>query len=371
MKKILFVANVGKEHILKFHVPTIQKFHDNGWQVDVACEGDDPIPYCDTQYRVSWKRSPFTLKTFKGIREIKKITADTAYDIIYCHTPVGGLVARLGAKKARKKGAKIIYFAHGFHFFEGAPLGNWLLFFPIEKWLARHTDVLFTLNHEDYERANAVLHPRGDIVLTDGVGIDFSRLQVEDKEATRRAYREELDIPQDAPCLIYIAELIKNKNQRMLVDTLSILRRTHPDAALLLVGPENDGGELRRHIEESGLTNAVRLLGWRCDIGALLHSADVGVASSIREGLPVNLLECMYCGLPVVAAHNRGHDTVITHGENGFLVDRNDAAAMAAHIEALLNDRALYEKFAAADVSRYEAHRIAEGLYEKIAAYAE
>lgn len=371
MRKILFVANVGKEHILKFHVPTMQVFKENGWQVDVACAGDDPIPFCDTRYPVSWKRSPFTLKTLTGIREIRAITTKTHYDVVYCHTPVGGLVARLGTKKARKRGTKVIYFAHGFHFFEGAPLINWLCYFPVEMWLAHHTDVLFTLNHEDYERASALLHPRGDIVLTDGVGIDFTRLQVADKEAVRRSYREQLGIPQDAPCLMYIAELNKNKNQRMLVDAVCMLRHTHPHTVLVLVGPENDGGELRRYIEEHALSDAVRLLGWRQDIGELLHSADICVASSIREGLPVNLLEAMYCGLPVVASHNRGHDTVITHGENGFLIERGNAGSMAEHIAALLNDPQLYQRFAASDVSQYEDRLIAKDLYERIVSYVD
>ncbi len=366
MSAILFVANVGKEHILKFHVPTMQKFKEMGWRVDVACAGNDPIPYCDTQYRVSWKRSPFTPKTLTGIREIREITQKTHYDVVYCHTPVGGLVARLGAKNARKRGTKVVYFAHGFHFFKGAPLINWLLFYPIEKWLARYTDVLFTLNSEDYDRARRRLRPKGEIVLTDGVGIDFTRLQISDKASVRRAMRDKLGIPQDAPVLIYIAELIKNKNQMMLVKALQTLRRTHPDAVLLLAGPENDGGELRRYVEAEGLQNAVRLLGWRSDIGALLCSADVSVASSIREGLPVNLLEAMYCSLPVVASRNRGHDTLIVDGENGFLVDQNDSDTMAARIQQLLDDPSLYRKFADVDVSRYESHHIADGLYETI-----
>ncbi len=369
MSAILFVANVGKEHILKFHVPTIQKFKEMGWRVDVACAGDDPIPYCDTQYRVSWKRSPFTPKTLTGIREIRAITQKTHYDVVYCHTPVGGLVARLGAKNARKRGTKVIYFAHGFHFFKGAPLANWLLFYPIEKWLARYTDVLLTLNGEDYTRAKKRLCIKEDIVLTDGVGIDFTRLQISDKEAVRAAMRDKLGIPQDAPVLIYIAELIKNKNQMMLVNALKALHRTHPNAVLLLAGPENDGGELRRYVEANGLQEAVRLLGWRSDIGALLCSADLSVASSIREGLPVNLLEAMYCGLPVIASHNRGHDTLIVNGENGFLVNQNDSETMAAYARTLLEDSALYTKFASCDVSRYESHYIADGLYNTIVSH--
>ena len=160
MKKILFVANVAKEHILKFHIPTIQCFKNHGWQVDVACSGEDDVPYCDTQFHTCWKRSPFTLQTFRGIRELKGILASTHYDIIYCHTPVGGLVARMAAKAARKSGSKVLYFAHGLHFFKGAPLKNWLIYYPAELLCSYFTDVLITMNIEDYNLAKRKMHAK-------------------------------------------------------------------------------------------------------------------------------------------------------------------------------------------------------------------
>ncbi len=366
MKKILFVANVAKEHILKFHVPTIKHFKDNGWQVDVACSGEDDVPFCDRQFRTSWKRSPFTPKTFRGIRELKKILNEEHYDIVYCHTPVGGLAARMASKKTRKNGTKVIYFAHGLHFFKGASVVNWLTFYPIEKYLAHKTDVFFALNNEDYDFVKNDFCKSLIVRQVPGVGADFSRLDVEDKAAIRAQYREELGIAPDAPVLIYVAELIKNKNQPMLVDTLRELRKEHPDAVLLLVGPEHDNGAVKDYVEKQGLQESVRLLGWRSDIGKLMATSDIYVASSLREGFPINLLEAQYCGLPVVATKNRGHVTPIVHGENGFLVDIGDHEAMAAHIHALLTDTELYRKLSTIDVSRYECHRIAEELYQTI-----
>ena len=366
MKKILFVANVAKEHILKFHVPTIQYFKEQGWQVDVACAGEDTVPHCDHQIHGLWKRSPFTPKTFKGIRQLKKHLKPEHYDIIYCHTPVGGLVARLAAKKARKNGTKVIYFAHGLHFFKGAPLINWLIFFPIEKWLAHKTDVFFALNNEDFAFVSEHFQKKLTVRQVPGVGANFSRLDVEDKAAVRAKYREELGIAEDTPVLLYVAELIKNKNQPMLVDTLEAVRRDHPDAVLLLVGPEHDDGAVKAYVEKKGLQDAVKLLGWRSDIGALMAASDIYVASSLREGFPINLLEAMYGGLPVIATKNRGHVTPLVHGENGFLVDIGDHEAMAAHVHALLTDDALYHKLSTVDVSRYECTRIAKELHDTI-----
>ncbi len=370
MSKILFVANVAKEHIMKFHLPQMRVFRERGWQVDVACAGDEDIPHCDHQYHTSWKRSPFTLKTFTGIRELTKIINDNQYDIVYCHTPVGGLVARLAARKARKNGTKVIYCAHGLHFFKGAPLINWLLFYPIEKWLARYTDVFFTINNEDYEFVQS--HLRKDMVktLTPGVGVNFNRLQIENKEAVRREYRETLGVSDDTPVMIYVAEIIQNKNQRLLVDAIKHLLNDFPNCRLLLVGPEHDNGNLKSYIKSQGLSHTISLLGWRSDIGQLMCASDICVASSIREGLSINLLEAMYCNLPVVATDNRGHRMVIRDGENGFLVPLNDPATMAARVKDLLCNDELRARMSHIDVEHFECNHVAEVLYNEISQYA-
>jgi len=366
MKSILIVANVAKEHILKFHVPTIETFKSHGWRVDVACAGEEDIPHCDNQYHAAWKRSPFTPKTFKGIKELKTILAEHHYDVVFCHTPVGGLVARLAAKHARKNGTKVIYCAHGLHFFKGAPLLNWLIYYPIERYLARKTDAFFTVNREDYATVQKHFNKNMTVKLVPEVGVNLDRLQLGNREETRAAYRKELGIPESAPVLIYVAELIKNKNQTMLVDTLMSLRKTHPDAHLLLVGPEHDDGAVRQYITACGLDDCVHCLGWRSDIGNLMQTADICTASSIREGFGINLLEALYCGIPVIASDNRGHRMVVEHGKTGYLVPLGDADGMAMYAAQLLSDPALYKQFASVDVTRYDCRRVAEELYDEI-----
>ncbi len=371
MNKILFVANVAKEHIIKFHLPQMRVFRERGWQVDVACAGEEEIPHCDQQFHASWKRSPFTLKTFKGIKELTAIINDNHYDIVYCHTPVGGLVARLAARKARKRGTKVIYCAHGLHFFKGAPLINWLLFYPIEKWLARYTDVFFAVNREDYAFVRQHLCNRMTKALVPEVGANFERLQLGDKATIRAEYRTALGIPENAPVLIYVAEIIKNKNQRYLVDALKELLPAIPDCRLLLVGPEHDDGTLKAYIKAQGLQEHIFLLGWRNDIGQLMCASDVCVASSIREGFGINLVEAMYCGLPVVATDNRGHRMVIEDGENGFLVPLSDPTTMATRVKELLENKVLFDRMSHIDVTRFDCNYVAEVLYDKIAQYAE
>ena len=344
MKKILFVANVAKEHIIKFHIPTIRMLKEEGWLVDVACSGEEDVPYCDNHFKTSWKRNPFTFKTFKGIKELKAIIKNGEYDIVYCHTPVGGLVARLAAKKARKAGTRVIYFAHGYHFFKGAPLLNWLLYYPIEKILARKTDDIILINREDYEFTERKFKKCTPHLLN-GIGANLDRLAIsEDREAIRERYRKELQIPNDATVLIYCAELLKNKNQPYLMRALKMVLDSNPNVYLLLAGMDHCNGEFVEYAKKIGVDGNIRFLGWRDDIANLYVTADICTPTSIREGFGINLIEAMYLRLPVVATDNRGHRTIVKDGENGFLAALNDEEKFAKRILELINDKELYNR---------------------------
>lgn len=362
-KKILFVANVAKEHINKFHLPSIQHFKKHGWIVDVACQADEDVPYCDHLYRCSWRRNPFTPDTMKGISELKRIINSGNYNVVYCHTPVGGLVARLAAQEARKHGTKVIYFAHGLHFFEGAPWINWAVYYPVEKKLAKSTDAMFLINDEDYERVKRNFGVQ-TVKIFPGIGVNFERLNIQDKEKIRTEYREKMAIPADAVVLIYVAELLPNKNQEMLLDMLKLVLTEKTNTKLLLVGPDHWNGRVNEMAEEKGIADKVICTGWRKDIGELMAVSDICVASSIREGFGLNLVEAMYCGLPVVASRNRGHITVIRNGENGFLVDSADE--MAQKVLKIIDDVSLKDKFSHLDVSMYDAENVAEEIVNTI-----
>lgn len=369
--KILLVANVAKEHVNKFHIPTIKYLQAQGWQVDVACSVDAEVPAGDHVYSMSWKRSPFTPKTLTGIRELKELINKNNYDIVYCHTPVGGLVARLAARDARKKGTKVVYCAHGLHFFDGAPLVNWLVFYPMEKWMAKMTDMFITINPEDYERVKKDFNPKMQVRMIHGIGVNFDRLDVANREAVRKEYREQLGIPQDAEVLIYVAEVLKNKNQQMLICTLKELHNKGRKMYLLLPGPDHSKGEFNKLAEELGLKDYVKFLGWRSDIGQLMAASDLCVASSIREGFGINLVEAQYCHLPVVAVTNRGHRAIIKDGENGFLVPMNDYHAMAEKVLLVMDDKRLYHQLANVDVEMYKCENIAKRIYEYLQSVAQ
>lgn len=361
--KVLLVANVAKEHVNKFHIPTIKYLQTKGWQVDVACSMDTDVPAGNNKYGMSWKRSPFTLDTFKGIRELKALIAENNYDIIYCHTPVGGLVARVAAKAARKKGVKVVYCAHGLHFFDGAPLINWLIFYPMEKWMAKITDMFITINPEDYERVKRDFNPKMMVRMIHGIGVNFDRLNLEDRKSVRSSTRLLLGIPNDAEVLIYVAEILKNKNQQMLIKALKDIHDKGRKMYLLLPGPDHSKGEYKKLAEELGLSDYVKFLGWRSDIGALMAASDLCVASSIREGFGINLVEAQYCHLPVVAVNNRGHRAIIMDGENGFLIPMNNHKMMCERVLEVMDNAALYNKLANINVDEYKSDNIAKVIY--------
>lgn len=362
--KVLLVANVAKGHVNKFHIPTIKYLKSKGWHIDVACSLDEDIPFADNVYDMSWKRSPFTFKTLKGIVELYRLLKKNQYDIIYSHTPVGGLVARFASIPFRKHGLKVVYFAHGLHFFKGASILSWLLFYPMEKLMAEFTDMFITINDEDYERVKKKFNRHMLVRKTNGIGANFNRLDIKSPEKIRQEYRNKLHIPIRSKVLIYVAEINNNKNQQMLIKTLKNLRSKNLDVYLLLVGPDYLNGRCQQLSAKLQVQEYTKFLGWRNDIGELLSASDIYVASSKREGLAINLVEAQYAHLPVVATSNRGHLAVIRNNENGILVPIDDYSSMADQITILMENPDLYKKMANVDVSKYESVTVASEIHE-------
>ncbi len=339
MKRLLVVANVAKEHVNKFHLPFIKHFSELGWEVDVACVHDEDVPYCHRQYDMVYKRNTLSVATIRGIFQLRRILKETHYDVIHCHTPTGGVVARVAAMGLRNKPV-VLYTAHGFHFFRGASLLSWVLFYPIEKFLSRFTDCLITINTEDYELACKRFHAKKHCYIH-GAGVNLSRYKQDDEERrmeARRRIRKELSLSEDDIVLTYVAELIPNKNQLSLIDMLKVLIQQHPNVKLLLVGPDHHGGQVQRKAEAMGLGQHVICTGWRSDIADLLAASDFAVPASKREGLGLNIIEAMAGKVPVVAYDNRGHRDIIRQGENGYIVPNGDHEVMASTISMLIEN---------------------------------
>ncbi|WP_163094209.1 glycosyltransferase family 4 protein [Bacillus velezensis] len=332
-KKVLFCATVDY-HFKAFHLPYFQWFQDMGWEVHVAAGGNMNLPFVDEKFSIPIRRSPFHPENLSVYRRLKRLIQDNGYDMIHCHTPVGGVLARLAARQARQKGTKVLYTAHGFHFCDGAPLKNWLLYYPIEKFLSTYTDCLITINEEDFERAKQMKKTDCGAKKIHGIGVNTDRFHPVSREESERL-REKHGFGAGEFILVYPAELNGNKNQGLLIETAALLRNRIPELKLVFAGEGAMEEPYRKKAESLGVSDMVRFYGFCRDIHELIQLADLSVASSIREGLGMNLLEGMAAEKPAVAADNRGHREIIEDGVNGFLVPAGDSAAFADRIEKL------------------------------------
>ena len=366
--KMLYITTVGGT--MSFFKDFIRALLDKGNTVDIATnERDYSVPACYYEwgcniYHIDTSRSPFSMGNFSAIKQIKKIVSENGYDIVHCHTPIAAMCTRVACRQARKTGTRVIYTAHGFHFYKGAPKKNWLLYYPVEKLCARFTDVLLTINREDYELAKRKLRA-GRVEYVPGVGIDvekFSSVAVDKAEK-----KASLGIPVDAPVILSVGELNQNKNHEVI---LRALAKINTDAYYVIAGKGALEGELTKIALALGISERVHLLGYREDVAELYHIADVFAHPSYREGLPVSVMEAMAAGLPVVASKIRGNVDLIKD-EGGYLAAPNDACGFGTAILTLLSNSDLRAKMGAynrAEAKKYSYEAIEKtilDIYEK------
>ena len=343
MKKVLLVATV-QSHICQFHKPLVEMLREHGdYEIHVAARNNLAeknglkLDFVDQVFDVPFERSPFDPKNIRAYRELKSILSENQYEFIHCNTPVGGVVTRLAAHKLRKKGTKVFYTAHGFHFYEGAPKKNWLTYYPVERMLAGKTDKLITINEEDFRLAENKFSCRAEHIH--GVGVNASRYCPVTSEEAARLKAQYGFAPEDR-LLLCVGELLPNKNQQQIIRAMPAILNRVPETKLLLAGNGSNRPVLEELTASLGLEKHVIFLGYCTVLQDYQRFIDVGVSCSIREGLGVNLIEAMLNRNPVVATRNRGHNELVTDGENGYLVDVGDVDALGERISELLQDPA-------------------------------
>ena len=364
-KKVLFVATVVKTHMMQFHLPYLKMFQDMGWETAVASKNDyeDPadcrIPYCDTYYDIPFERMPWKPKNLRSYRMLKKIIDEGEFDIIHCHTPVGAMIARLAAMAARKKGTKVIYTAHGFHFFTGAPLLNWLLFYPAEWLLAPVTDVLITINREDYARAKKRMHAKR-VEYVPGVGIDTRRFR--ERSTDRAAKRRELGFRDEDFLLLTVAEMTKNKNHITHLRALALLKDLpeFENMHYLIVGRGEEWASLEQSAKELGIESHVHFLGYRTDAPDMYRCSDLFLFMPFREGLSVALMEAMGSGMPIICTEIRGNTDLVDNGQSGMFAENNPEAVADAILQLYRDPqkRTAYGSAAAEKVRLFDSENV-------------
>ncbi|MBO5480985.1 MAG: glycosyltransferase family 4 protein [Clostridia bacterium] len=341
MKKVLLVATV-QSHIAQFHKPLIDLLHDKGCIVHIAAKNNLAeknglsLGTVEKVFDVPFSRSPFSSKNIKALKELKRIINQTDYDVIHCNTPVGGILTRWAARKKRKQGrCKVIYEAHGFHFFKGAPKKNWLLWYPIEKHFSRYTDSLIVINKMDFDLASKKFKAK-NVARIPGVGVNLK--QFHETDGTEN-FRKVYDLAEDDKIVLSVGELNKNKNHQAIIRAISILDDKKVHYFLAGNGPLRN--ELEQLSEKLGVKDQIHFLGYRRDLITFYQNADIFVFPSLREGLGMASIEAMSFGLPLITSNRHGINDYSENGISGFKYNPNDYQGFAEGIKKVLYDENL------------------------------
>lgn len=317
----------AKELGIEFHIAGSWTGYDNPEDKKA-----DEEKYGIIIHQIDFIRAPYDPRNIKAYKQIIHLIKKEKIDIIHCNTPIGGVIGRLAGEKCGIK--PVIYQAHGFHFYDGAPMINWMIYFPIEKWLAHKTDALITINREDYKRAQAFkLRGNGKAYYIPGVGIDIAQYE----NVTDHGKRKELGIPADAIVLISVGELNRNKNLEIVIRALMEMK--NENIHYVLCGE----GEQRNHLIElsSSIRERVHFSGYRTDVKELMACSDIFVMPSLREGLSRSLMEAMACGKPCIVSNIRGNKDLIIEGKGGYLCDPKDSKSFADAINLLVRNTSM------------------------------
>lgn len=347
---ILYTTTVGST--MGFFKTFIKELISDGNKVDIAtneCNGESIVQPCFREwgckvYHIDTSRSPFSLGNFRAIKQIREIVKKGGYDIVHCHTPLVAAATRLACKGLRKKGLKVIYTAHGFHFYKGAPLKNWLIYYPIEKICARYTDVLITINKEDFALAQKKM-PAKKVCYVPGVGIDLERIR--SVQVDRNEIRRSMGVPEDCTLLLSVGELNVNKNHQVVLKALAKLNNKCVHYAIAGIGDQKEN--LLNLAKELSIEKQFHLLGYRTDALKLYRSADVFVFPSFREGLSVSMMEAMASGLSIVCSKIRGNVDLVQNGIGGYNFMPTNVENLARQIDLLIENVAERKKMGLAN----------------------
>ena len=367
MKKALLITTVSG-FVPQFEMENVYILQSMGFEVHYAANYDMPSYGDDNSrlegtgiicHQVDFARSPYSRQNIRAYHQLVQLMTEVKFELVHCHTPMGGALGRLAAHKTRT--GPVVYTVHGFHFYKGAPMVNWVIYYSVERYLARYTDMLITINEEDYKRAKKL--KAGIVRIIHGVGINTAVNRVL-KNEEREQIREKLHIEADKIVLISVGELNDNKNQIMVLKALKQLPEIEHIRYLVCgKGPLRE--KLEKFVKINGLQNVVSFLGYRNDLNVLLQISDIFVMPSKREGMPTSVMEAMLYSLPVIATDIRGNNELIEDGKNGFLIPVKDYQVMVECIQLLINSEKMRKnmgKVGRERIARYSNKNVKEEM---------
>lgn len=351
-------------HIRNFHLPYLREFQRLGWETHVGCAGiPNDAPYIDRAVELPFKKRMFSPDNFRVMRKLRHLIRTEQYNLIITHTTLAAFFTRLAVKGLRKR-PRLINVMHGYLFDDSTPFLKRQVLLNAERLTAPETDLLLLMNEWDYEAAKKSRLGK-QIEKIPGMGVDFSRMDVATPEDGERL-RKSLGIPADAFVLLYPAEFSKRKSQHVLIEAMQHL----PQNVLLILCGEGDQLVVCKELAKKlHVQDRVLFPGQVTDIAAWYRMADALVASSRSEGLPFNVMEAMYCGLPVIASAVKGHTDLIENGETGLLYPYGDAAKCASCIKQVIEEACFYRALGtktAESVKQYDLDSAMKQFFHEI-----
>ncbi|MEH7116829.1 glycosyltransferase family 4 protein [Neobacillus vireti] len=372
MAKVLVTAHLGR-HFRIFGHYDYKVLLSMGHEVHIAANFSNEIDeFSDPdviQHQIDFDRNPFSKNNLMAKKQLEKLFNEQYFDMIHCQSPSGGAITRLAARKTRKKGTKIIYTAHGFHFFKGSPKKNWLIYFNIEKFLSYFTDTIITINDEDFKVAKDAL-PVKNVRYIHGIGIDLEKFKPQTNEI-KTSLRKEYGYNDEDFILIYAGELSHRKHQDLIIDAISLLKSKIPNIKVLLAGVGILEEQYKQQVLNLGLEENINFLQYRKDIKNLMLISDLAVSASRQEGLPVNVMEAMATGLPLVVTNCRGNRDLVKNNIGGYVLEINDVKGFSDAIKNLYFSKELREKLSQANLEIINDYSLVKVRKEMIEIYQE
>lgn len=360
--RILYITAVSGT--MDFFVNTIESLQKSGNEIELACStrqyslNPQVIQLGCKHHEIDCSRTLSIVSIKNTIQQIREIVENGKFDIVHCHTPIAAFCTRFACRNLRKNGLKVVYTAHGFHFFKGAPLKNWLIYGAAEKLCSFWTDTLITINTEDYEFAQKHLNAK-HITYIPGVGIDTKRLKSIKTDVKKK--RKELGIPDDCIMVLSVGDLNENKNHRLVINALSEMKR--PDIYYCIAGFGSLEDELKTFANERQVN--LILLGYRNDVPELQLASDMYVHPSFREGLSVSIMEAMALGKAVACGRIRGNVDLIDD-KDGVLFNPFSVEECQNAIKKIIDSKELCQQ-----MGRHNAEKIELFSQEKTIAALE
>lgn len=369
-RKIMMITTTDNM-IWQFMLPHIKYLQEQGNVVECVCAKTgfwfDELKekHNLVVHEIDFGRNPIKLKNIKAYKELVKLQKERGFDLVYCQQPVGGMMGRLVGKKFK---IPVIYTAHGFHFFKGCPLINKLVYKPVEKWLSKFTDILITINEEDYQ--SALKMKAKQVFKINGIGIDENKMEVE--EFDKLVFRKELGLEPTDKVILTVSELNANKNYITMLETIKRLVEKDNTIKFVSCGTGVWREKIANYAKELGIEKNVVFLGYRKDIAKIMQVSDIFFHASFREGLTLSVMEAMSLGLPCVVSNVRGNRDLIVDGKGGYISEPTDSQKFAVKIEYLLNNKEDYKlmgEFNKNESKKYTVENVKkqlEKIYEQI-----